>query len=334
MATLTKTKYGWRAQVRKKNISKSGTFRTKAEAQAWALDIEAKILRGEYHSQIPKITFSDLLNKYLTEVSPTKRSYREEAYRLIRLMSMPIGKVRLPDLEERHFIEWRDARLAQVSHASVLREWNTLSHVLTVAVNDWKFLKEHFLKNLKKPSPPKERNRRYSDFEIEALTTAGGFDFAYAPLTVQSRTAAAMLFAIETAMRAGEICRAKWSDLNENTRILHIPLTKNGHPRDVPLSGRAMEIVENLKRIKSDDEELIFQIKTASLDANFRKIKERAGLADADLHFHDTRREALSRLSQKVDVMTLAKISGHRDIKILLNTYYAPKMEQVVHLLD
>ena len=61
-------------------------------------------------------------------------------------------------------------------------------------------------------------------------------------------------------------------------------------------------------------------------------MKELAGLADEDLHFHDTRREALSRLAKKVDVMTLAKISGHRDIKILLNTYYAPDMSDVAGL--
>ena len=63
-------------------------------------------------------------------------------------------------------------------------------------------------------------------------------------------------------------------------------------------------------------------------------MKELAGLADEDLHFHDTRREALSRLAKKVDVMTLAKISGHRDIQILLNTYYAPDMSDVAGLLD
>ena len=142
-----------------------------------------------------------------------------------------------------------------------------------------------------------------------------------------------MLFAIETAMRAGEICKAKWEHLNAETRILHIPMSKNGHPRNVPLSSQAMKILNHLALIKNEETDLIFKLTGPSLDANFRLLKERAGLADADLHFHDTRREALSRLSQKVEVMTLAKISGHRDIKILLNTYYAPKMEDVAKLL-
>ena len=72
-----------------------------------------------------------------------------------------------------------------------------------------------------------------------------------------------------------------------------------------------------------------------SLDAVFRQIKEKAGLEDSNLHFHDPRREALSHLSKKVDVMTLAKtkINGHRDIRILLNTYCAPDMSEVANLL-
>ncbi len=117
-------------------------------------------------------------------------------------------------------------------------------------------------------------------------------------------------------------------------RLLHLPQTKNGHPRDIPLSSVAMEIIQQMERIKTDDTDLIFQLKPAQLDANFRKLKAKAALDNANLHFHDTRREALTRLAKKVDVMTLAKISGHRDIKILLNTYYAPNMVDVVKLLD
>ncbi|EIJ72140.1 site-specific integrase [Pasteurella bettyae] len=334
MATFNKINGTWRAQVRRKGVSKSGYFRTKAEAQAWALDIESKILTGAINNSIPNITFAELLDKYIKEISIKKRSYREERLRLLRLMDMPIGSIRLPDLHERHFQQWRDERLSKVSAASVLREWNTLSHVMTTAVTEWKYLHENHLKNVKRPETPKERSRRYSDEEIERLTYVSGFDFSVPPKSVQSRVGAAMLFAIETAMRAGEICKATWADLNAETRILHIPTSKNGHSRDVPLSTTAIKIITHLSLFKDAETDLIFNLDSRSLDANFRLIKERAGLSDADLHFHDTRREALSRLSQKVEVMTLAKISGHRDIKILLNTYYAPKMEDVVNLLD
>lgn len=306
MATYTKIASGWRAQIRKSGISKSKNFRTKAEAQAWAMDIEKQIVEGEF-GKIPDITFAELVDKYIREISIQKRGYRSEKLRLLRL--------------------------SKVSNASVLREWSTLSNLLNIAVEEWKFLKVNYLKNLKKPQQPAERTRRYSEQEIERLLFVSGYDFEHIPLTVQNRTGAAMLFAIETAMRAGEICKAKWSDLKSEGKILHIPITKNGHPRDIPLSTFARKIINHLGLIKNENDDRIFQIDSASLDATFRTLKDRAGLANADLHFHDTRREALSRMSKKVEVMTLAKISGHRDLKILLNTYYAPNIEEVVDLL-
>ncbi|WP_301098385.1 site-specific integrase [Otariodibacter sp.] len=334
MATFIKSKNGWRVQIRKKGIYKSCSFRTKAEAQNWAIQIESEINAGQY-SDIPHITFAELVDKYIKEYTVHKKGKRPETLRLTRLCKMPIGKIYIKDLTEEDFINWRDQRLEKVSVATLLREWNTLAHLMRVAVEEWRYLKINHLKGVRRPKPPKERTRRYSDDEIEKLVFVSRFSFDYPSTTVESRTGAAMLFAIETAMRAGEICNAKWENLTylpNGRAILHIPMSKNGYPRDIPLSMDALKIVEHLKPLK-DETDLIFQLKSASLDATFRKLKKLADLDNADLHFHDTRREALSRLSKKVDVMTLAKISGHREIKILLNTYYAPDMKEVVNLI-
>ena len=53
----------------------------------------------------------------------------------------------------------------------------------------------------------------------------------------------------------------------------------------------------------------------------------------ADLHFHDTRAEALTRLSRKVDVLTLARISGHKDLRILSNVYYRESAAEIAERL-
>ncbi|EGP02440.1 site-specific tyrosine recombinase XerC [Pasteurella multocida subsp. gallicida str. Anand1_poultry] len=89
-----------------------------------------------------------------------------------------------------------------------------------------------------------------------------------------------------------------------------------------------------LQRIKSDSDPTVFQIKAELLGSLFRKLKEKAGLKEADLHFHDTRREALTRLSKKLHLMELAKVSGHRDLSILQNTYYAPDISELANKLD
>ena len=57
MATFTKTEYGWKAQIRRKGVSKTVTFRTKAEAKLWATQIELEIESGEYVMVQPLATF-------------------------------------------------------------------------------------------------------------------------------------------------------------------------------------------------------------------------------------------------------------------------------------
>jgi integrase len=63
-----------------------------------------------------------------------------------------------------------------------------------------------------------------------------------------------------------------------------------------------------------------FTISAQSLDVLFRKVRDR--LLMENLHFHDARADALTRMSRRVDVMTLARISGHRDLGQLLKAYY------------
>ncbi|MBZ0105584.1 MAG: site-specific integrase [Sulfuricella denitrificans] len=311
-------------------MSASAVFRTKAEAEAWAARHEHEI-SARRAGMIPDKTFGDLLARYIREVLPTKRGERPERLRLQRMIdgADPLVSVRLDDIDAEHFASWRDRRLASVSAASVLREWSTLGHACQVAIKEWRWLYVHPMQGVTKPEPHKPRARRISDDEVERILFASGYDYDVIPITAQSRAGAALLFAIETAMRAGEICGMKWSDVDLDRRVVHLPKTKNGYSRDVPMSKEAIRILLQLQGI---DAESVFALKAESLDTLFRKARDRALIEG--LHFHDSRREALTRMAAKVDVMTLAKISGHRDLRILLATYYAPNMSDVAGMLD
>ena len=139
------------------------------------------------------------------------------------------------------------------------------------------------------------------------------------------------LLAIETAMRSGEIVGLTWKNTHLDERWVHLPDTKNGYPRDVPLSTRAVEILEQAKRIDIDSDS-VFGVKSSQVDSIFRKAKAQTLIKD--LKFHDSRREALTRMAPKMEIMQLARISGHRDLRILQNVYYAPKVGELVDLLD
>lgn len=324
MATFQKRGKSWRVFVYRQGIRKSASFSTKAEAQAWATKTEAEFL-AESRGEIPDKSFGDLLDRYAREVSPTKRGVRWEQIRLASVCEDPLAHVRLPQLASRHFADWRDRRLAKVSAATVLREWNLLSNACTVAVREWHWLKENPLRDVRRPKQIPPRDRRISEQELERLLWALGYDHETMPMTISARVGAAMLFAIETAMRAGEICALQWNDVFLEASYLKIRGTGNGGgktlaaKRDVPLTPEALRIIKQLQSTKGEDNESVFQLSTSQIDALFRKAKKNAMIED--LHFHDTRHEAITRLAAKLDVLELARMVGHRDLRMLM-VYY------------
>ncbi|HDR1050774.1 tyrosine-type recombinase/integrase [Pasteurella multocida] len=329
MATIRKRGNSYRAEISKNGIRKSATFKTKSEANAWAVDEERKI-EDLAKGIAPDIAFKDVIERYQNEVSITKKGARNEIIRLNRFLRYDITNLYIRDLRKEDFEEWIRLRLSEVAPASVRRELVTISSVLTAAINRWGYISKHPMIGVEKPKNSVERKERYSEQDIKTILETAGYCEDKPPTTLKQRVAVAMLFAIETAMRAGEIAGIKWSDVFLEKRIVHIPTTKNGYSRDVPLSQRAIALILKMKEVENG--EFVFQTAPESLSTTFRVLKKECGLEH--LHFHDTRREALTRLSKKVDVMTLAKISGHRDLRILQNTYYAPNMSEVANLLD
>ena len=325
MASLRKRGEKWYAEVTKNGHRKGKSFATKAEASLWAAQMETELAKTGA-GQIPDKTFGDLLDRYEREVTPEKRGARPEVLRLRRVAKTPIAAVKLKDFSEVHVYQWRDQRLTEVSSASVSREWEMLSAVCTKAYKEWKWLSSNPFSNVKKPKKSPARTRRVFADDIEKIYYALGYDENGIADNQTKRVAVAFLFAIETAMRAGEIVDLTWDHVH--ARHVHLPMTKNGHARDVPLSTRARELLAKLPK----EGDRVFGLNSANLDAIFRRAKDRALITD--LHFHDTRREALTRLAKKVPVEMLAKISGHRDLRILLNVYYAPKVDDMADMLD
>lgn len=329
MATFSKYEYGWRARVRKGGVSKTETFRTKAEAVAWATKLEADIASGR-RGEVPSRPFKDLVARYMEEVTPAKRGARPELLRLSRTMQDKIADVLLPDLDQTHVAAWRDRRLKSVGPASTRREWATLSHACNVAIREWRWLTVNPFSAVSKPPAAPPRKRRPEGDEMASILHALAYSESAPVVTKTQAVGAAALFAVETAMREGEIARLRWCNING--RVAHLTATKNGDERDVPLSREALRLLARLPRKEGDEDAPAFGVEAASIDAIWRRAKAKA-LVEG-LTFHDLRREALTRLSKKLPVLELAKMSGHRDLRILLKVYYAPSPEDVAGMLD
>ncbi len=314
MGSITKHPAGgWRAWITAGGKRRSKLFRRKAEAQAW-IDSEEK-------RQDAGHTWFEALARYEREVTPSRRSStkRWERLRFPKLREQipdrPLTEV-TPDV----IAQWRDARLSKVKAGSVLREMSLIGSVFSVALKEWRWVTENPIASVRKPSAPAGRDRLITDAEIEKMCLALGY-VEGKPENVSQRVAVAFLFAIETGMRCGEICGIKPGD--RQGRVVHLPLTKNGTARDVPLSKEALRLI---KLVGGD-----FNLKPSQVDALFRKARNAAELSG--FTFHDSRHLACTRLARKLSPLELARMMGHKDLKMVMR-YYNETAAEIAKRLD
>ncbi len=322
MAYITKTpsgKYRVSVVVNYKRFTK--TCRTKAECNAWAVEIKSNNGTSGANK-----TFGELLDNYKNKVSVHKKGERWESVRIEKLKRDPIANIKINSLTKADFADWRDRRMLEVSNLSVLREWTLLSHAIDISISEWEWMKVNPMKGLKKPIGEPPRDRTFSDKEIEALCFALNYFPDEKPEQVIARVGASMMFAIETALRAQELCNLRWLDVNGSVIKINASKTRAG-VREVPLSPKAVAI---LKQMKGVDDDLVFNLKTSQIDSLFRKAKKQTGIED--LHFHDSRATAITRLAQKLNILELAYIVGHKDIR-MLQIYYRPTTESIAKKL-
>lgn len=308
MATFRKRGGTWRAEVERLGVRRSATFDSKSAAVAWAGRVEAEIMAGA-RGEVPNIPLSRLLERYRLEISPGKKGARWEAIRLMALERDRIALVSLRRLDAPHVEDWQRRRLEAIAAASVRRERNLLSAVLNAGVR-WRWLARNPFGQGKEAIPrPKDgraRERIATDAELERIMEVAS------PALRQC-----IIIAVETGMRASEIS----SNPQVRGRVAVLTDTKNGTAREVPLSAKAAEAMREPVTLAA-----------GSISTLFALTAKRAGVKG--LTFHDLRRSAAVRLSKKLHPLDLAKMLGHRDLKMTLNVYYKSDASSLAKLLD
>ena len=325
MAKPKKTAEGtWRVQFMVDGVRDGGTFPTARAANEFMArrTVEIKTIKSGRIGELK--TLRDALRKYAEEVSPTKRGERHEIIRLAAFEKHPLPlDRRITELTTADLAIWRDARLGINARGSVLRDITLLGSVLETARREWGWIDRNPMRDVRKPANPDHRKRSISGPETRKMLRALGY--AYPVRSVSSAVSHAFLLALSSGMRAGEICGLTWANVREDHVLL--PMTKNGTPREVPLSMVGRKIIH---RFKGWDNEKVVGVSSQSLDALFRKARSKAGLEG--FTFHDSRRTAATRISRKVDPLMLCRIMGWKKTDQAL-TYYAPKVSDLARLV-
>ncbi len=317
MASFRKRGEKWYVEIHVNGLRKGKTFDTKTQAKEWAVKIEA----GQDKFHTTRATIQSIIEKYIKEVSVHHGGYSQEKYRL-ELIAKEFPEIPIANYKKDIFSAWKNSMLDRMKPGSVRRYMTALNSVLNHAVSEWQYLGYNPLKGVKKPPDAPHRERVPAGKEIKDLIRQ--FKFKNEVTTKNQEVAVSLLLAIETAMRAGEILSICPDNTDLKKRVVTLTKTKNRDTRKVPLSKEAVRLIKLLPGHK-------FRVRSAEHSTLFRKAVNAAGIKD--LTFHDSRAAGLMRLSKKVDVLTLARIVGHRDIKSLM-IYYREKAEDIAKLLD
>jgi len=300
-------------------------FSSRAEGLAWARNIEAQQDRGAWidPTESLRTTLSEALRRYVAEISPSKKGYKQEKYISTVLLRHPIAAYVLGNIRSAHVAAYRDERLRTVKPATVLRELALLSHVFTVAIKEWRMENlRNPVQMIRKPRLPRGRDRRpgmvqVGDGEVSELDLiSAATDSPVLP--------AVLTMLVETAMRREELATLRWEQVNLRERYLCLDDTKNGSRRLVPLTVKAMALLEKMPRNPKDPR--VFGISKHGITRAYLRARKRAGIKD--LRLHDLRHEATSRLFEVYDLNTLeaAAITGHRDLRMLARyTHISPQ---------
>lgn len=370
----------WQARVRRKGYpDQVKTFNTRTEAEEWARDIEHQIDRRTFVSRAEAESTSlyEALGRYEREVTAHKNGEEPEKSVLRTWKSTELALRSMPAIRSTDIAKLRDEWLKTLKPATVLRRLQVLSHVFNIARKEWGMESlSNPLELVRKPQPNNARTRRIAsvepasiaandeslpessrgleqdasrdtpDDELKRVVAATGSDIL--PAIIQ--------LAVESAMRRGEIVSLRWEHINLRDRVAHLPKTKNGESRDVPLSSKAVEALEALlpkndlhEDEKTDDEDgRVFKIRSDAVTRAFERAVQRArrmyevecreaGTRPdpkylADLRFHDLRHEATSRLAAIFPMHELTKITGHKDPRMLMR-YYHPRAKDLAKRL-
>jgi integrase len=317
----------WRIEFMLNGHRYSATHDTALQAKDWAmreivrLKEDAKRIES---GELPSHTLKELCSIYLLKVTKHKKGHDSESKRINALLNNypKLANKTLESIVPKDLIAWKNDRLKLVADSTVKRELNLLSSIFNYGIKELLWLHNNPVTKVTKPSEAKPRYRRISNDETTKILSACNYTLGEMPTTQRHYVAWCFLFAIETAMRAGEILSMQWCNVYDDFIVL--PDTKNGSKREVPLLPLAIELINLVKGI---DKNKVMPLSSDSLKNIFRRVLKEAGIID--MTFHDTRHEATTRLAQLLDVKDLSKVTGHKDINVLVNTYYNPTASEL-----
>ena len=358
----------WCADVRKKGYPRTRRyFRTKSMAEGWKVATLAAMAAGTYKTEAELATpnpediiiFSDIADEYLKKVAIHGNSYGAEVSNISQFKDQPFASKDIHAVTMHDIESYRDKLLLKGNMpSSIKRMFTNMRAIFTYKKVTYPAI------GLKFPEHDDARDRIFvGDEEERFLESAKRYGRGVlAPLCE---------FAIETTMRRGELIgvdkQCKEADLHKyiskgckvvgtgkaskkgglvtyrehegllwgmvDDKLLNLPasITKTGKARAVPLSPRAIEIIQSMKpKGKIDPASKVFDISPQGVKNAFPRACKDAGIVD--FRFHDLRHVGTTKWSKKLSQLQLMRVTGHKDPRMLAR-YFNQEVSEIADMM-
>lgn len=142
---------------------------------------------------------------------------------------------------------------------------------------------------------------------------------------------------LETAMRINEALQARFQDVDAERRVLHLALPKSGEPEEVPLSARALKIIQRLRDLSPND----WLFPAARGDGHMYAPRKALKCVFESLAVHPsacwhTLRKSVATIASEngVSIYAISKLLRHRSIRVTERHYLASTTDQVRHVVS
>lgn len=301
MASIRKLPSGkWNVRIIRLGFpTQSKSFTSRADADRWARSIESEMDKGCFvcRSEAEATTLGSALERYMREVTPQKKGAHQETKRIRLWLKTGLAKRSLASLKGSDFAAYRDKRLAEVAPSTVRLELAIVSHLFTIARQEWDMPVTNPVQSIRKPKVSNARTRRLEGDEESRLLNA----------CKHPQLKRIIVLALETGMRQGELAWLTWQEVDTAGPVIRKRDSKNGEARTIPLTGKAMAALGDRG---------IGRLFSSFPRQAWNDALKAAGIED--LHFHDLRHEAITRLFELgLHPMEVAAVSGHKSMQML-----------------
>jgi len=274
-------------------------------------------------------SFREFLREFMEFAEGTFQRKTFELYRNVGLrFAMIVNSSDLNHITSKSWDDYAVTRSPQVSTTTLNIEQRTLKALLNKAVQ-WGYISVSPFARMKCVKPVELPPKYFTREELHHLLG----------LVEETWLRDAIIFAVSTGIRRGELVNLQWSDVDLSRRVIVIQnrqgfRVKGNKSRIVPLSSLACEVLSRLK--KQSNCSLVFSQGGKQLWPNwvtelFRWYVKKAGLWEKGLHWHNLRSSFASWLvADGASIYAVSKLLGHSSVT-LTQKYYARLSPETLH---